>query len=103
MGRTEKEQDKKSLCSLVNLALALRGNQLKELCTNAQTSRLEAHISEVIGTVAKALAVLRWRKSICFQHFLLIIYKSPIVLHLDYLPCYVESAKNLRRTGQHAQ
>ena len=44
----------------------------------------EAHISEVIGKVAKILAALRRLRPICHQSTLLTIYKSLVLPHLDY-------------------
>ena len=44
----------------------------------------EAHISEVVGKVAKVLAALRRLRPICPQSTLVTIYKSLIVPHLDY-------------------
>ena len=44
----------------------------------------EAHISEVIGKVAKVLAALRRLRPICPQSTLVTIYKSLILPHLDY-------------------
>ena len=44
----------------------------------------EAHISEVIGKVAKILTDLRGLRRICHQSTLLTIYKSLVLPHLDY-------------------
>ena len=49
-----------------------------------ETLSWEAHISEVIGEVAKALAALRRLTPICPQSALVTIYKSLIISHLDY-------------------
>ena len=49
-----------------------------------ETLSWEAHISEVIGKVAKVLAALRRLRPICPQSALVTIYKSLIISHLDY-------------------
>ena len=49
-----------------------------------ETLSWEAHISEVIGKVAKILAALRRLRLICHQSTLLTIYKSLVLPHLDY-------------------
>ena len=49
-----------------------------------ETLSWEAHISEVIGKVAKILAALRRLRPICHQSTLLTIYKSLVLPHLDY-------------------
>ena len=49
-----------------------------------ETLSWEAHISEVIGKVAKVLAALRRLRPICPQSTLVTIYKSLILPHLDY-------------------
>ena len=49
-----------------------------------ETLSWEAHISEVIGKVAKVLAALRRLRLICPQSTLVTIYKSLILPHLDY-------------------
>ena len=49
-----------------------------------ETLSWEAHISEVIGKVAKVLAALRRLRPICPQSALVTIYKSLILPHLDY-------------------
>ena len=50
-----------------------------------ETLSWEAHISEVIGKVAKVLAALRRLRPICPQSTLVTIYKSLILPHLDYI------------------
>ena len=49
-----------------------------------ETLSWEAHISEVIGKVAKVLAALRRLRPICPQSTLVTIYKLLILLHLYY-------------------
>ena len=49
-----------------------------------ETLSWEAHISEVVSKVAKVLAALRRLRPICPQSTLVTIYKSLILLHLDY-------------------
>ena len=79
---------KKSLCSLAIHTYPSTGIQLKEsICLGVQvdeTLSWEAHISEVIGKVAKVLAALRRLRPICPQSTLVTIYKSLILPHLDY-------------------
>ena len=48
-----------------------------------ETLSWDAHISEVIGKVAKVLAALRRLTPICPQSTLVTIYKSLILQHLD--------------------
>jgi len=49
-----------------------------------ETLSWKAHISEVIGKVAKIQATQRRLRPICHQITLLTIYKSLILLHLDF-------------------
>ena len=49
-----------------------------------ETLSWEAHISEVVGKVAKVLAALRRLRPICPQSTLVTIYNSLILPHLDY-------------------
>ena len=49
-----------------------------------ETLSWEAHISEVIGKVAKVLAALRMLRPICPQSTFVTIDKSLILPHLDY-------------------
>ena len=49
-----------------------------------ETLSWEAHISEVIGKVAKVLAALKRLRPICPQSTLVTIYKSLILPRLDY-------------------
>ena len=62
-----------------------RVNSYKYLAVQVdETLSWEAHISEVIGKVAKVLAALRRLRPICPQSTLVTIYKSLILPHLDY-------------------
>ena len=49
-----------------------------------KTLSWEAHISEVVGKVAKVLAALRRLRPVCPQSTLVTIYKSLVLPHLDY-------------------
>ena len=71
--------------------ISLYGHSIERLnsykCLGVQvdeTLSWEAHISEVIGKVAKVLAALRRLRPICPQITLVTIYKSLILPHLDY-------------------
>ena len=49
-----------------------------------ETLSWEAHISEIVSTVAKVVAALRRLRQICPQSTLVTIYKSLVLPHLDY-------------------
>ena len=81
---------KKSLCSLA-IHISLDGHSIERVnrykCLGVQvdeTLSQEAHISEVVGKVAKVLAALRRLRPIYPQSTLVTIYKSLILQHLDY-------------------
>ena len=62
-----------------------RVNSCKSLGVQVdETLSWEAHISEVVGKVAKVLAALRRLRPICPQSTLFTIYKSLVLPHLDY-------------------
>ena len=66
------------LIERVNSYKSLLGVQVDE------TLSWEAHISEVVGKVAKVLAALRRLRPVCPQSTLVTIYKSLVLPHLDY-------------------
>ena len=62
-----------------------RVNSYKSLGVQVdETLSWEAHISEVVGKVAKVLAALRRLRPVCPQSTLVTIYKSLVLPHLDY-------------------
>ena len=66
-----------------------RFNRYKCLGVQAdETLSWEAHISEVVGKVAKVLAALTRLRPIYPQSTLVTIYKSLILLHLDYCSAF---------------
>ena len=73
------------------LQICLDGHSIERVNTSKclgiqvdETLSWEAHISEVVGKVAKVLAALRRLRPICPQSTLVTIYKSLILPHLYY-------------------